>query len=210
MARTVNGLLLGAAVLTAGCYQKMADQPYYRPLEPVEPVTFFPDGRSSRPLEAGTVARGLNYGADPHFYTGKKAESFFERFGNRASEAYYDTFPFESEVTRDVLERGRERFNIFCAVCHDRQGNGRGMIVQRGFTPPPNFHTDASRGLAFLGEKNVSLRAAPAGYLFSVMTNGFGAMASYSAQVPPEDRWAIAAYIRVLQQLPGLSKEGEK
>ena len=93
-------------------------------------------------------------------------------------------FPFP--VTREVLDRGRDRFEIFCAPCHGRTGYGDGMIVRRGFVPPPSFHTDA-------------LRQAPVGHLFDVATNGLGAMPSYAAQVPVRDRWAIVAYIKALQ-----------
>ena len=95
-----------------------------------------------------------------------------------------ETFP--SPVTRQVLERGQERYNIFCAPCHDRVGNGEGMVVRRGFRPPPSFHMDR-------------LRTVPPGYFFEVITNGFGTMANYAAEVPARDRWAIVAYIRALQ-----------
>jgi mono/diheme cytochrome c family protein len=102
-----------------------------------------------------------------------------------------------------VLERGQERFNIFCAVCHDRTGSGDGMIPRRGFTRPPSFHTSYSRGLTRRGVrvngKRLLLRDAPVGYYFDVITNGYGAMADYASQVPPRDRWAIIAYIRALQ-----------
>jgi mono/diheme cytochrome c family protein len=84
------------------------------------------------------------------------------------------------------LERGRERYDIFCSVCHGRTGEGNGMIVQRGFPPPPSYHIDR-------------LREAPAGHFFHVITHGYGVMYSYATHVPPADRWAIAAYIRALQ-----------
>jgi mono/diheme cytochrome c family protein len=89
-------------------------------------------------------------------------------------------------VTEEVLQRGRERFNIYCSPCHSRLGDGNGMIVQRGFQHPPSYHTDR-------------LRKAPLGYFFEVMTQGFGAMPDYAEQVPPRDRWCIVAYIRALQ-----------
>jgi hypothetical protein len=121
------------------------------------------------------VARGQLY-EDSYFYTGK--------FGNNPG----DYMPFT--VTEDVLARGRERFNIYCAPCHSRLGDGNGMIVQRGFRSPPSFHTDR-------------LRKAPLGYFFDVMTNGFGAMPEYASQIPPRDRWCIIAYIRALQLSQG-------
>jgi mono/diheme cytochrome c family protein len=200
--RTTTGAF-ALCLLLAGCQQDMARQPAYRPLRPSD---FFDDGRSARPLVAGTVPRGF-LREDVHFYTGRRfsAEEWaavgdlIDPFKVQpgvgplvATAAYYDTFP--GPVTRADLERGRERFNIYCAVCHDRSGSGRGMIVRRGFTPPPNFHTDLSRGL-----KVVSLREAPVGYFFEVISRGYGAMPDYAAQVEPRDRWAVVAYIRALQ-----------
>ena len=107
------------------------------------------------------------------FYTGKGPDG-----------KLVDTFPFP--VTKEVIERGQERFNIYCAPCHDRLGNGDGMIVRRGYRHPPSYHIDR-------------LRQVPNGYIFDVITNGFGAMPDYAAQIPPRDRWAIVAYIRALQ-----------
>ncbi len=127
---------------------------------------------ASRPLVANTVARG-HLEADQAFYTGKLGTNLVE------------TFPFP--ITRDVLERGHERFDIFCSPCHGRTGEGNGMIVQRGFPPPPSYHIER-------------LRQAPVGHFFDVITHGYGIMYSYAERVPPADRWAIAAYIRVLQQ----------
>ena len=166
-ARPFWGLLLFAA-FTIGCRRDMQDQPKFIPLRP---DNFFADGRSARPLPEGTVARG-ELRADKVFFTGKSGDQFVDRI------------PFP--VTRAVLERGQERFNIYCSPCHGKLGNGLGMIVQRGFKRPPSYHIDR-------------LREVPVGYFYDVMTNGFGAMADYSAQVAPRDRWAIAAYIRVLQ-----------
>ena len=143
-------------------------QPRYKPLEP---STFFGDGRSARPAVAGTVARGQLH-LDEHLYTGKVDGELVK------------TFPFA--ITAKDLERGRERFNIYCSPCHDPAGAGRGMIVLRGFPPPPSFHI-------------LRLREAPAGHFFDVMTNGLGNMYSYAARVSPEDRWRIVAYIRALQ-----------
>ena len=159
---------LGAVLLTAACRQDMHDAPRY---EPLEASTFFGDGQSSRPLLAGTVARGL-LRDDDHLYTGKVQGVLAE------------TFPMP--VTEDVMARGQERFDVFCSVCHGRTGVGDGMIVQRGFRQPPSLH-------------EARLRDAPVGYFFDVITNGFGAMQDMAAQVPVTDRWAIAAYIRALQ-----------
>ena len=146
----------------------MYNQPRYNPLAPSD---FFADGRSARPAIPGTIARG-QLDDDPHLYTG------------RVDGALVTMFPFP--VTRDVLERGRQRYSIFCIPCHDGVGNGNGMIVRRGFRQPPSFHIDR-------------LRQAPVGHYFDVITNGLGAMSDYAAQVPVRDRWAIIAYIRALQ-----------
>lgn len=155
-------------LLLVACRQQMAEQPSYRPLEK---STFFGDDRSARPLVPGTVARG-QLRADERFYTGKSG-------GNLIT-----TLPVA--LTPELLRRGQERFDIFCAPCHDRTGSGGGMVVLRGYRRPPSFHSDR-------------LRQAPVGHFFDVMTKGFGAMPDYAAQVPPADRWAIAAYIRALQ-----------
>jgi hypothetical protein len=160
-------LLLGLALL-AGCEQKMADQPRY---EPLAHSTFFGDNRAARPLVEGTVARG-HLRSDELLYTGKERGKLV------------DTFPFP--ITRAVLARGQERFNIFCSPCHDRVGMGQGMVVRRGYRAPPSFHMDR-------------LRQAPAGHFFDVMTSGFGVMPDYAQQISAEDRWAIVAYIRALQ-----------
>ena len=154
--------------LLTGCRQDMHDQPRY---EPFEASAFFADGRSVRPQVPGTVARG-QLQTDTHFSTGMT--------GGKVA----DTLPFP--VTRPLLDRGQERYTIFCVPCHDSLGNGRGIIVQRGFRQPPSFHLER-------------LREAPIGHFFAVMTNGFGAMADYATQIPPQDRWAITAYIRALQ-----------
>jgi hypothetical protein len=161
-------LIVLVALTTIACRRDMQDQPKYTPLRPSD---FFADGRSARPLPEGTVARG-QLRADKVFYTGKSGD------------VYVDKLPFP--VTRQVLERGQERFNIYCTPCHGRLGNGLGMIVQRGLKRPPSYHIDR-------------LRQVPIGYFYDVISNGFGAMADYAAQVAPRDRWAIAAYIRVLQ-----------
>ncbi|MFY9530622.1 MAG: cytochrome c [Candidatus Acidiferrales bacterium] len=162
------GLCAGVALLISGCRLDMHAQPKYKPYAP---STFFDDGRSERPVVPGTVARG-QLRTDELLYTGK------------VNGVLADTFPFP--ITQKDLERGRERYNIYCSPCHDYTGSGRGMIVQRGLPPPPSYHIDR-------------LRTAPAGYFFDVMTNGLGRMYSYSTRVLPEDRWRIAAYIRALQ-----------
>jgi Cytochrome C oxidase, cbb3-type, subunit III len=156
------------AAALGGCRLDMHIQPKY---VPEEPTGFFPDGRSERPVVPGTVARG-HLQLDTLLYTGM--ENGVE--SNR--------FPFP--ITRADLERGRERFNIYCTPCHDYTGNGNGMIVQRGFPHPPSYNIER-------------LRNAPVGHFVNVMTNGFGAMYSYSTRVTPADRWRIAAYIRALQ-----------
>jgi mono/diheme cytochrome c family protein len=161
-------LLAGGALAAVGCRRDMQVEPRY---DPLAPSTFFGDGRSARPEVPDTVARG-HLRLDEQFFTGK------------VNGVPADTFPFP--VTRQVLERGRERFNIYCTPCHDYTGSGNGMIVQRGFPPPPSYHIDR-------------LRQAPVGHFVDVITNGYGAMYSYADRVPPRDRWAIAAYIRALQ-----------
>jgi cytochrome c553 len=161
-------VIVAACVALAGCRQDMHDAPSY---DPLQATTFFANGAASRPLVPNTVPRG-HLRADEHLYTGKIN-------GQVANE-------FPMPVTKQVLDRGQERFNVYCAPCHGRTGEGNGMIVQRGFRQPPSYHEER-------------LRNVPVGYFFDVMTNGFGAMQDYSAQVTVPDRWAIAAYIRVLQ-----------
>jgi cbb3-type cytochrome c oxidase subunit III len=157
-----------AVSVVVGCRQKMADQPRCEPLA-ASPV--FDSERCARPLVEGAVARGQQR-LDEHFDRG--------RVDGRLAE----TLPFP--LTRGILERGQERFNIYCTPCHDRLGNGQGMIVRRGFSPPPSLHIER-------------LRQAPLGHFFEVMSNGYGAMPTYRTQVSTHDRWAIAAYIRALQ-----------
>jgi mono/diheme cytochrome c family protein len=161
-------LIVASCACLAACRQDMHDAPRY---EPLEASTFFADGRGSRTLVANTVARGM-LREDEHLYQGK------------IDGQLTDSFPMP--VTTEVMARGQERFNVFCAPCHGRTGQGNGMIVQRGFRAPPSFHDER-------------LRTAPVGYFYDVQTNGFGAMSDYAAQVPVADRWAIAAYIRALQ-----------
>jgi len=156
-------------ILMAACRQDMHDQPRYVPLRPSD---FFGDRRSARPPVEGTIARG-HLDADVAFYQGKGPD------GKPVAD-----FPFP--VTKEVIERGHQRFNIYCTPCHDRTGSGQGMIVRRGYRQPPSYHTDR-------------LRQVPNGYIFDVITNGFGAMPDYAAQIEPRDRWAIVAYVRALQ-----------
>ena len=146
----------------------MHDQPRY---EPLEQNNFFGDQRSARQPVEGTVARG-QLREEEHFYTGK------------VNNLPVHTFPME--LTPAIMKRGQERYNIYCAPCHDATGTGLGMVVRRGFKRPNSFHLDR-------------VREQPVGYYFDVMTNGFGVMSSYAEQVAPADRWAIAAYIRALQ-----------
>jgi cytochrome c5 len=161
-------LLLVALPLAGACRQDMHNQPKYRPLRA---SAFFGDGSSARPHVEGTVARGL-LREDEAFYTGKVGDAMVREMPVPVDETF--------------LARGRERYDIFCAPCHDSTGSGNGMIVQRGYRQPPSMHDER-------------LREAEAGYLFDVMTNGFGAMPDYRQQVSPRDRWAIVAYIRALQ-----------
>jgi mono/diheme cytochrome c family protein len=159
---------LGLLLILAGCRQEMYDQPKVKPLGESD---FYSDLRSARPQVEGTVARGQVH-EDTYFYTGK--------IGPNPGD--YMPFP----VTEEVLARGHERFNIYCAPCHSRIGDGNGMVPQRGLKHPPTYHQDR-------------LRKAPLGYFFDVMTNGFGVMPDYAAQIQPRDRWCIVAYIRALQ-----------
>ncbi|MGA9190992.1 MAG: cytochrome c [Anaerolineales bacterium] len=163
------GLAVGGLMALSACQPAMTDQPRF---EPLEANPFFANGMASRPLVPDTVARGqLN--ADPVFYTGKTAN------GDLVQD-------IPVEVDAQLLERGQQRFEIYCAPCHGLVGDGNGIVVQRGFPSPPSYHTDR-------------LRNAPAGHFFDVITNGFGRMYDYSDRVAPADRWAIVAYIRALQ-----------
>lgn len=165
--RSLTAVVLTLAAL--GCYQQeMADQARYDPLGESD---FFEDRMASRlPIE-GTVARGQLY-LDAHLYRGIEN-------GQPAT-----SFPVPVDL--ELVRRGKERYEIFCTPCHDRVGNGNGIVVQRGYRRPSSFHVDR-------------LRQAPPGYFFDVITNGFATMPSYAAQVPVRDRWAIIAYVRALQ-----------
>lgn len=162
-------MILTLAMAASGCRIDMHVQPRVNPLARSD---FFTDQRSARPPVEGTVARGQLH-EDTYFYTGK--------IGNNPG----DYMPFL--VTKEVLERGRERYNIFCAPCHSRVGDGNGFVPSRGFSRrPPSFHI-------------LRLQKAPLGYLYDVMTSGFGIMPDYASQISPQDRWHIVAYVRALQ-----------
>ncbi len=163
-------LTLGLFVSGCDLRQRMYDQEKY---EPHEATTFFKDGLTSRAPIEGTVARG-GLRLDTHLYEGKVN-------GELAT-----TLPPSIEFNRALLERGQERFNIYCTPCHDRTGSGNGVVVQRGLKQPPSLHQDR-------------LRNAAIGYYYDIITNGFGSMFSYASRIPVNDRWAVAAYIRALQ-----------
>ena len=159
---------LCALLAVAGCRRDMQDQPKYRPYRKSE---FMGDGRSARPLVAGTVARG-QLREDLLFASGKSGAVFADAFPVAVDEA--------------MLRRGQERYRIYCAPCHGLAGRGDGMIVRRGYRQPASFHVDR-------------LRQQPAGYFFDVISHGFGAMPDYATQIALKDRWAVVAYIRALQ-----------
>jgi len=161
-------VLLGAIVWTTGCRNDMHNQPRYKPFAASD---FFGDGRSARPAIADTVARG-QLRVDEARYTGKLAGK--------------DVDYFPIQITKADLQRGQERFNIYCSPCHGRLGDGHGMVESRGLRQPPSY----------LDQRLID---APVGHFFDVMTNGFGAMYSYASRVAPDDRWRITAYIRALQ-----------
>ena len=157
-----------ALLFFADCRRDMMNQPKTKTFSQSE---FFKNGTNARPLPPNTVARG-DVRQDEAFYTGL------------TNAVYVTQLPMK--LTPELLARGRERYDAFCAECHGRVGDGEGMVVRRGFPLPPSYHLDR-------------LRYAPVGHFFAVITNGYGAMASYAVQVEPQDRWAIAAYIRALQ-----------
>lgn len=166
-------LATGCPLLLVGCRQQMAETGREKPLDA---STVFDDQRVARPLVPGTVARG-QLKADAAFYTGKSRHGLL------------DQLPVP--LTKELLARGRDRFEIFCTPCHGRVGTGEGAVTKRGMRPPPSYHIQR-------------LREAPVGHFFDVITNGFGIMPEYAGQVPPADRWAIAAYIRALQLSQGI------
>lgn len=163
-----NFLWCAALLSLVACRQDMHDGAY---MEPQESTSFFEDGRAARPRVPGTVPRG-GLQEDDHLFRGMVNDEF-------ATE-------FPMAVNAQVLDRGQERYGIYCAPCHDAWGSGQGMVVKRGFTSPPTYHSDR-------------LREQPVGYYFDVITNGFGAMVDFSDRIPVEDRWAIVAYVRALQ-----------
>jgi hypothetical protein len=164
----LSAALGGTLALLTACSGNMTNESRYKPLEG---SPFFADGSSSRPLPAHTIARG-NLHEDQQLYEAKIGTNLV------------NSFPFP--VTMELLERGQQRFDIYCSVCHGRNGEGNGMIVQRGFPQPPSFHIDR-------------ITDAPAGHFFDVITHGYGIMYPYASRVEVRDRWAIAAYIRALQ-----------
>jgi mono/diheme cytochrome c family protein len=219
-----------ALCLLPACQQQMAKQPKYLPYQESK---FFPDHRSARPPVPGTVARG-QLRDDSHLFAGRKARGAANRQAARAAGVigagdavaaaglapadlekvqpdYVTEFPFP--VTEEVMRRGQERFDIYCAMCHDYRGTGNGKIVQRGYSRPPSltapvrvdgeWRYDLSRGYRIRGI-DLPVREAPVGYYFEVITNGMGAMPDYAAQIRPRDRWAIIAYVRALQQTQGV------
>jgi mono/diheme cytochrome c family protein len=248
-ARLLLLALFAALPLAAGCRQKMAEQPYYRPLEQAD---FFPDKRASRPLEAGTIHRAQRLESDP-LVTGLTAAEWglaykynlpmkldaqtklppalteeqrkersvgAPRYDQRVAgqpKVYVEEFPFP--ITQEHLKRGQDRYTIYCAVCHGPLGNGQGKIWERGYLTPTSFHRQkvdknevdvsnpqglgVSRGYSLWGvggpTNPMHLDEVPVGYIFEVITHGYGGMPSYSAQIPPEDRWKIVAYVRALQ-----------
>ena len=161
-------LPFAACLALSACRQDMHDQPRY---EPMEASSFFADGSSTRPQVPGSVARG-ELRLDKHLYEGR-VDGEFAR-----------SFPFE--ITSELLDRGQERYQIFCSACHSSVGDGEGMVVKRGMRQPPSFHIDR-------------LREAEHGYLFDVITNGYGAMFDMADKLTAEDRWAVVAYVRALQ-----------
>lgn len=166
--KTLTPLFALFLIAAFGCRQNMHNQ---NKLEPLEASSFFTDGQGSRQVPAGTVPRGA-FGDKVAPYTGLVV----------APPAPQGP----PQVTMALLRRGRDRYDVFCAPCHDRVGTGRGMIVRRGYKQPPSFH-------------DARLRGVPADYFVQVMTEGFGVMPAYAEEVALQDRWAIAAYIRALQ-----------
>ncbi len=184
-------LLISTLVLASACRYDMQDQPRYKAFKKND---FFNDGKAMRELPEGTVARGY-LREDKVFYQGKKenvgTSAPVESTMNAAGNTVVSSFPDAIEkspvpLTKELLDRGEQRYKVFCIVCHGPVGKGDGMIVRRGFSPPPTYHDER-------------LKNAPDGHFFDVITNGWGKMNSYGSQIPPADRWAIVAYIRALQ-----------
>ena len=191
-------LLIGVCLVGGACRRDMQDQPK---MKPYRGTTFFGDGLSARPPVEGTVARGY-LRTDTEFFTGKKNKAL-SSFSTPVIQAATGQNPYPDDidvfpipVTKEVVERGRERYDIFCTVCHGKTGYGDGMIVRRGFRKAASFHEDR-------------LRNAPVGHFFDAMTNGWGAMPPYAPQIPVQDRWAIVAYIRALQASQNVPKPAQ-
>ncbi len=170
MLRTSRTLLLALAglLLLSACGRNMYDQPK---AETYEASPFFADGASSRPLPEGTISRDRG-GVDPVYFTGLDATGMVSEL--------------PVELTTELLLRGQERYDIYCSACHNYNGDGGGMIVQKGFPQPASFHDQR-------------LLDSPVGYFYNAITNGFGRMYSYASRIPVEDRWAIAGYVKALQ-----------
>ncbi|MDP9174038.1 MAG: cytochrome c [Planctomycetota bacterium] len=187
-------VLCAFALLLTGCWKEnMGSQPKAKTMQ--ESV-FFANGATARPLPLGTIPRGelrLNAHLYTGFENGKLATTFPQHYPTEAD----GPFPTRGPALRQILYHGQQQFTIYCAMCHGDGGDGRGIIVQRGFVPPPSYHIDR-------------LRQAPVGHLFDVITNGSGAMYSYGDRVPPADRWAIVAYIRALQMSQGMPADQVK
>lgn len=168
----MGGLVVCMVLMATGCHQSMYDQDKFKkPNMQTEATHLFENGQISRPRVPGTVSQSQVL-ADEHFYTGQ------------IDGEYVTEFPYP--ITIQILRRGQDRFDIFCAPCHGRVGNGMGMVQRHGLTPPANYH-------------DKRLREASVGYIFDVITNGFRNMYPYGPKLPPEDRWAIIAYVRALQ-----------
>ena len=184
-------IILVFTVFGAGCRYDMQDQPRYKAFKESD---FFADKRASRNLPDGTVPRG-QLRADKALYTGKKdiidPNAVVQTVKDEAGNALIASFPndideFPVPVTEELVNRGEQRYRVFCIVCHGPVGDGNGMLVRRGFSKPPTYNDDR-------------LRNAPVGHFFDVITNGQGKMNGYASQIPVPDRWAIVAYIRALQ-----------
>jgi len=188
--KTLLFLLMGLIVISAGCRRDMQDQPK---MKPYRSTTFFTDGLSTRQPIEGTIPRGY-LRTDTEYFTGKKPKAPGatatpapqQTPGTQANNFPDDVDAFPFPVTKEIVVRGQERYNIFCSACHGLTGNGDGMIVRRGFRRAASFNDDR-------------LRQAPVGHFFDAITNGWGAMPAYAPQIPVQDRWAIIAYIRALQ-----------
>lgn len=180
----IGVLAIAVSLAGAACRRDMQDQPK---MKPYRGTSFFGDGISMRQPIQGTVPRGF-LRTDTEMFTGKKPNSVSSPSTAASTTNPYaddtDTFPFP--ITKEIVQRGRERYEIFCSVCHGLTGNGDGMVVRRGFRRAASFNDDR-------------LRQAPVGHFFDAITNGWGAMPSYASQIPVQDRWAIIAYVRALQ-----------